>query len=498
MCNWKAWIWPGIIASLALTALAALFHAPRVESELQAAAGDALAAHPWASVALDGRDLTLTGTAPDEVAQADAEFKAGEVWDVRVVNNLSDLLPEATPYVLGAVKGEGGLTLTGNVPNDAVRAAILTAAARALPGIAVNDKLVLARGMPEGFEALAAHGLASLANFTSGELSLSGQDLSVKGVASNAAAYDAALAARGAAIPAGGKWAAFDIVPPPADGPYRLVAVKESGSITVTGFAPSREIRAAILAESSKANPGTGIIDAIALASGAPDGVDWQAAGIFAISQLSKLTKGTANLTASVLDVTGEASDPVARETADQALSALAPAGLSVTAAITAPEADGDIQTGGIAKPEARPEASAGAQIAAAGPVPSPGEIVLPDLCGDLARRATGVKYVTFDTDKAEIKAGQAGPVEELLFVAQNCPALRFAIEGHTDSDANDAYNLDLSQRRANAIREYLVARGVAGNRVTAVGKGETSPVADNATEEGKALNRRIEIRLIQ
>jgi hypothetical protein len=160
MCYWKNWIWPGIITAALLTLLATFFTRPGVEEELTSKAMDALKAnHPWAAVALSGRDLTLTGTAPDEAAQMDALKAADTAYDVRVAYNNAGLLPKADPYIFGAVKSDDGVTLTGNVPSETVRAAIAAAAAKALPGVAVTDKMTLAAGMPEGFDALAAYGL---------------------------------------------------------------------------------------------------------------------------------------------------------------------------------------------------------------------------------------------------------------------------------------------------------------------------------------------------
>ena len=67
-------------------------------------------------------------------------------------------------------------------------------------------------------------------------------------------------------------------------------------------------------------------------------------------------------------------------------------------------------------------------------------------------------------------------------------------IEGHTDSDGTPEANLKLSEKRAAAVKNYLVKKGVSADLLTAVGKGDTSPVADNETSEGKAQNRRTEI----
>ena len=68
-------------------------------------------------------------------------------------------------------------------------------------------------------------------------------------------------------------------------------------------------------------------------------------------------------------------------------------------------------------------------------------------------------------------------------------------IMGHTDSDSSEAYNLKLSERRANAVMDYIVSKGIAANRLTSKGFGESDPIASNDTREGKAKNRRVELK---
>jgi len=70
------------------------------------------------------------------------------------------------------------------------------------------------------------------------------------------------------------------------------------------------------------------------------------------------------------------------------------------------------------------------------------------------------------------------------------------AVEGHTDSVGTDAYNQRLSQRRAASVREYLVAHGVSASRLSVAGFGEAKPVASNTTADGRAQNRRVELRV--
>lgn len=84
--------------------------------------------------------------------------------------------------------------------------------------------------------------------------------------------------------------------------------------------------------------------------------------------------------------------------------------------------------------------------------------------------------------------------LNEILAVLQAQSALKLLIAGHTDSTNTDAYNLKLSQQRAEAVVAWLVKRGVVASRLTAKGFGKSQPVADNATAAGRALNRRVEL----
>jgi len=90
------------------------------------------------------------------------------------------------------------------------------------------------------------------------------------------------------------------------------------------------------------------------------------------------------------------------------------------------------------------------------------------------------------------------GALDELAQALKDDPAVRVLIEGHTDSTNTDAYNLDLSQRRAKSVVDALTKAGIDGGRLEAKGFGRTKPVADNATAQGRALNRRVEVSVLK
>ncbi len=831
MCDWRRWIWPGIFATLFLGALAVWFRGEPVETELTTLANTALTAtHPWAKVELDGRDLTLTGTAPSEEAQADAAKLALAAYDVRIVTNKTGLLDVADPYTFSAIKAPEGITLAGNVPDEVTRVELIAKTQASMPGIAVNDKLTLARGAPVGFAALAGFALEQLPRFTTGEVGLNNMALAVNGVTDTPEIFAEAQAALAGSLPEGLTIAASTIVPPvapaaavepaaivaaetktvltvsPTEGksgesvtltatvsapegaptgsvmfmdgstaigfeplaagvatltrslndgehalsarylgaeafassegaaalviaakpaepapepvaaepaaisPYVWMARKEGDKIIVEGYAPTAEAAAANVAEAAKL--GT-VEDKQQIAPGAP--ANYAAASAYGIQSLATLKMGVANLTDAALAITGEAPNFGAKLAVDSNVPTAAPEGVTVSAKITAPaitnykwqavksvggvtlsgfvpseqakalsvrkaasvaepvrdaqvlgagapgnyaavvttaldvlkpltkgtatfddkmltvvgvapdlgvelavetavrkagfryditspaispyvwkaEKAGDAMTISGLAPSAEmksfnvkkanntianvtdnqtlangaPANYSGATVAGlsalgrlvngsadyadgkltvlgdaatqaikaevenaltlaghTNTITAPAEaapvvesapevkapevkapevkapevqVVIPDLCPELIKRVIGPRYVNFETDSAVIVGNTSAELDEVLFVAQTCPAVRFGIDGHTDSRARDAYNQTLSEARATSVVAWMVERGLTADRFTSQGYGETKPIADNNTDEGKALNRRIEIRAL-
>lgn len=104
---------------------------------------------------------------------------------------------------------------------------------------------------------------------------------------------------------------------------------------------------------------------------------------------------------------------------------------------------------------------------------------------------------VTFETDSAEINPSFRAPLRDVAGTLNAYPESYIDVIGHTDNTGSPQYNQDLSVRRAEAVANELTFRGVNPARIAAYGLGETQPVASNATPEGRAQNRRVEIRVI-
>jgi OOP family OmpA-OmpF porin len=119
-----------------------------------------------------------------------------------------------------------------------------------------------------------------------------------------------------------------------------------------------------------------------------------------------------------------------------------------------------------------------------------------PDEVPAAIKKFSGViRGIQFARDKAEIFAGSKALLDEAAKVMKEFPDLRLEISGHTDTQGAREHNLDLSKRRADAVKTYLVEKGVDESRLPTRGAGPDEPIADNKTEAGRAQNRRIEFK---
>ena len=143
----------------------------------------------------------------------------------------------------------------------------------------------------------------------------------------------------------------------------------------------------------------------------------------------------------------------------------------------------------------AAPAAPAPAAAAPAAPAPAPAPVVPPP--PPAATKVTYAADAFFDFDKSVLKPEGKAKLDDLTSKVKGINLEVIIAVGHTDSIGSDAYNQKLSVRRSEAIKAYLVSKGIEKNRVYTEGKGEKQPVADNKTKEGRAKNRRVEIEVV-
>ena len=108
------------------------------------------------------------------------------------------------------------------------------------------------------------------------------------------------------------------------------------------------------------------------------------------------------------------------------------------------------------------------------------------------------LRGVNFDFDKSEIRPDASVILEEAASILSGKPDVQVRVEGHTDATGPEAYNQGLSERRADSVRTYLVEHGIAEAQLTSVGFGESNPISTNDTREGRALNRRVELQVLE
>ncbi len=148
------------------------------------------------------------------------------------------------------------------------------------------------------------------------------------------------------------------------------------------------------------------------------------------------------------------------------------------------------------AAPVAAP-APAPAPVAAAPAAAAPAAAPAPARAPAAATKVTYAADAFFDFDKAVLKPEGKAKLDDLVGKVKDINLEVIIAVGHTDATGADGYNQKLSVRRSEAVKAYLVSKGIEKNRVYTEGKGEVQPVADNKTREGRAKNRRVEVEVV-
>lgn len=173
---------------------------------------------------------------------------------------------------------------------------------------------------------------------------------------------------------------------------------------------------------------------------------------------------------------------------------------VAVVEPVEVADTDGD----GVADPADQcPDTPAGTSVDEQGcPLPPPpacesGEAGV-ELGGCQPGQTLVLQGVNFEFDRATLTVNAKTILDQVASALTDAPQIRVEVGGHTDARGSDAYNQELSDRRAQSVVDYLVSQGIAPERLQATGYGETAPVADNETDEGRELNRRVELRIIE
>lgn len=448
--------WWGLLPLIVLWIVATVFTNKFVSSDLNNRSAAALGAtvdSPAISVA--GRDITASGTIFSPEDSAKVTNTVGAVWGVRKVLNDTKQPALANPFNWGVTRDGSTVNLTGSVPNPQAREKIVSAAKAAFAGAEIKDAMSYASGAPASYETGALFGLDQLARLAKGSVAISGADLTVSGNAATQAAYDGITAAL-KTLPQGITLAKADIAPPPS---YAFDALKDAGKLTLTGKYPDDDTHGKILDAAKSLFFGEEIVDQLTAAPGAPSG--FGNAAIAGLNALSRLAKGTFSLSNTNAKLTGDALYDQAVASVQNAFATAVPDGFKFEPA----------------------------QIAVGPAAPA----IDATNCQSTLNTMLTKSKINFETGKAQITPASSGLLDLIVATIGRCANSSIEISGHTDSSGDETANIALSEQRAKAVVDYLTSAGVSPERLTAVGLGSSRPIASNDTDEGKALNRRIE-----
>jgi OOP family OmpA-OmpF porin len=455
--RWSSKWWPGLVPLLAFWALAAWTNTAPLEADLAARSAAALkdTVLDRRRLAVAGRDVTFAADAFSEDGRLSALAAVEAVPGVRLVDDQTRLVPEAKPFVWSAERDVAKVTLGGNAPLPASKGRLLEAARAGFGGVEISDQMTLARGAPPRFDNAALLLLDQIGKLKDGKVVISDSKVSLSGMARDLGGREA-IAAALKNLPEGFSVAANEIKAPP----YIFQAYKDPVAVTVTltGYVPDNNVHAAIAAAAGRKFFSEKVVDHLKASVGAPSG--FATAVVPALGALSRLSTGTLVVSDREVKLSGDALYDAAAVQIRAGLGKDFPQGWQFKPDISV-------------KPAAAP--------------------VDATVCQQLFADLLSKGRIRFESGRDAINPDSAGLLDRLIETAQRCPTANIEIVGHTDTDGEDAFNQTLSEKRAQAVADFLVKAGLPANRFTATGYGSTQPLASNDTDEGKAQNRRIE-----
>ncbi|HPE61528.1 MAG TPA: OmpA family protein [Thiolinea sp.] len=476
------WWWLGLLLGLPLLALAMLYYSqPRIEADLHQRVASLLSDKEldWAEARFSGRgrDLWLGGVAATEVERDQARALAAGVEGVRVVENAIRVEPFAEP-ALSLEHSGTGVILRGLVPSAEKAQALMNAARRTF-GEAVEDRLEVGGRVatPEWLTG-AENIFAGLGGLRQPVLELGSGHLRLEGEVDGETDRQRLLQ-QVAGLPGVQAEAAIRVVPPALPPkPASLAVALTDGGLRLEGVLGSEAESAALVAAAGE-RVGAGQVDnRLQQLAGTPP-AGWLQAAALLIRQLPE-QGGALRVKADVLALEGVMDDSAARNR-------LLEAGMQALEGSKVSLLDKTRLTTGAA-PEPAPAAEPAAPAGKSDPQAAG--------CQQQLDAQMSGQTILFASNQAIIRTESAALLKKLADVLLACQDVITArgvrIEGHTDATGDDAYNLRLSQLRADAVRNYLERAGVAAAVMEAVGYGESRPVAGNDTAAGRARNRRI------
>lgn len=442
-------------------------------AEAMSYAVTALESLPRAKISVSAGQVHVTAMtqSADERLELERDLRRAKPRHVEVALDLSAPRPVITPFSLRYILGpDGGHFDACSAPDDQSAATILEAARAArLTG---PDRCTIGLGVPSPrWDEAAALSLNALARLQGGSLTMTDADIALVATEGlDPKLFDQIVGELETALPdVFALHATLPVTETVGDtGPTEFVAtLSPEGLVQLRGRVPSEGFRT--LTDSfAKARFGS---DAVYTAARVVEDlpIDWSARVLAGLDALGMMINGVVNVTPDMITVRGVSHF----EDASARMSRLFTSKLGETAKF---ELD----------------------VAYREPPPPENQPLSAEECEQRIADILSLGKITFEPGSARIDAASLQIVDDIAQVLDNCGPIPLEIQGHTDSQGRETMNLELSQERANAVLTELSARRVRTASFKAVGYGETRPIADNDTEEGREDNRRIEFRLIR
>lgn len=450
----------GIITLLLIIALP--FFAERIQDGLATRIADELEANnrDWVTTELEGRDLTLMGMA-NTVTQKEAVGtemrKIGGIGNV--YNKIEVKLKTVTPYTFKAVYKNQQLLLSGYMPSDEQRAQLMTNSQNLFKSAKVNSQLSLARGEPSQWVLMLQTVLTQLQQFKQGSIEIN--DYNIRFTGNIAAQKTAALFKTLDGLE--GKnyitqvYLNTNQTQLKRVTPYTFDLQHQGNKLIISGYIPNKTLQKKVIKQLKASFAPLPLDNQLQLAQGQPE--KWATVLPQLLTFLTPLQHGYLEITDYDIRLTGMVKTTDLLQTLKQQMAQLQRHNYHSYIYLKAAD-----------------------------------ERLL--ICQRQFDDLLVKNKVNFGSGNFKIKQNSFILLERLRDTINSCPEFSLEVGGHTDADGNSATNKRLSQQRADAVVDYLVTLGIDETRLTAVGYGDSQPIASNQTTAGKAKNRRIEFKV--
>jgi len=258
---------------------------------------------------------------------------------------------------------------------------------------------------------------------------------------------------------------------PVVQSPYENQFTKTKAGVVLSGWVPDEEQRQSLLQLAKQKFGEDQIIDQLQVGAGAPDG--WLQAAKAAISGLAYFKDGAANISGTKIELSGNVFNEAAKANIEKELPIMLPANFEIDYELNVPQ---------LAIEEVHPDP------------------VVPDRglsCAKAFKESLVGEKIYFATDSADPRKQEQNILEKVVEFSNSCPDSIIEVAGYTDARGSEGYNKKLSQKRAEAVVQKLIRKGLRSDKIKARGYGEANPLSENSSRKGQALNRRIEFKYI-